>query len=47
MNATINMVALRKNGAISPANSKTKPAIKGPGTWAMLDKDSIMPNILP
>lgn len=47
MDATSNINELKKKGAVIPAKSDTKPAIKGPGTRAILDIDWVTPNILP
>jgi len=40
-------VALKRKGVASPANSKTRPPIKGPGTRAMLAIDCVTPNVPP
>lgn len=47
MVAIASMNALRKKGAPIPANSNTKPPIKGPGIRAILETDWVTPRVLP
>ena len=47
ISAMVNIAELPKKGAVVPANSKSKPPIKGPGTVAMLRTELAIPRIPP